>query len=181
MRVLSKILLIATVTSFTTQAYASGCDCSCFGVKETVLKADYFEGYKGYGFSITKEGDNLRLHPIPSRWKKMPTDDIIISGYKDRVPIHPELIDRIIAKQPRFYLTVMNQQIEVENDWCPMDVSIAETGRYKIEFTFDTGESVTLYHPSDDVIYDRESGNINLSVLLPSPFNYLQKQQQEKP
>jgi hypothetical protein len=90
------------------------------------------------------------------------------------------LIERILAKQPRFYVTLMYQHLEVENDWCPMDVSSADTGRVKVEFTFDTGETVTLYHPSDEALYDRESGNIQIDKLLPSPFGYL-NQGEKKP
>jgi hypothetical protein len=180
MFVFHKVLLMLAVAGSTAQAYATGCDCSCFGTKETILKADYFEGYKDHGFTITKDGENLRLHPIPSRWNKMPTEDLILSGYKDREPIHPELIRRILDKQPTFYVSLMYQHIETTDANCPVDIGAADTGRVKVEFTFETGESVTLYHPSDEALWDRETGNINTDKLLPSPFGYL-NQQEKKP
>jgi hypothetical protein len=161
-----KLLVLITIIAGGAQAAASGCDCSCFGVKEKILRQDVHDSYH---FTVAKDGENLVLTPIPGRYNHV-KEPVTISGYKNRIPLHPRLIERILTEKNRFTLRRYNMQLTVENDWCPLDVGQADTGRMQMEVVFETGEEVTLWHPSDEVLFDRETGNIQTQNLIPFPL-----------
>lgn len=161
-----KVLLFLGLAVASAQAGASGCDCSCFGVKEKILRQDVHDSYH---FRLERDGTNIKLIPIPGLYNRV-LEPVTLSGYKNRFPIHPKLVDRIVTEKPRFHLRRYNMHLMIENDWCSVDVAEADTGRMVMQIEFDTGEEVTLWHPSDDELFDPETGSIQTDKLLPFPL-----------
>ena len=91
-----KVLLFLGLTATSAQASGSGCDCTCFWVKEKILRQDVHEGRK---FVIVREGAYIKLIPIPGPNNNV-REPVILSGYKDRSPIHPKLIERLLNENP---------------------------------------------------------------------------------
>ena len=150
------------------QAGATGCDCSCFGYRETVLQERGAQSnFSDDEFVLEREGNTLKLKDGPGKWDWV--TEVVFSGIKDYPLIKPKLLDRIFAERPRFIVYKRNLNIEVYQAECVDDQS-ALTGQYVLQFEFDTGETVRLHYPLENDLVDRDSGDIRQGNLLPLFF-----------
>lgn len=164
-----KVLLFLGLTATSAQASGSGCDCSCFGVREQILRQDVHDDRK---FTIERDGANIKLIPIPGPYNNV-REPVILSGYKERSPIHPRLLERLLNEKIRFSLIRYNMHLTVENDWCNVEVAEADTGRNEMRIEFETGEKVSLWHPSNEDLFHPQDGSIQTHNLIPFPLQYL--------
>ncbi|MBX2995058.1 MAG: hypothetical protein KF681_09555 [Bdellovibrionaceae bacterium] len=163
------VLILSVVVS--TQTMASGCDDSCWGASTPQVLAQSRWGLRDF-FSIEPSGDpsSIQLTPKSAFVTGAFPSPVIFTDYERSRPLHPKLVARLLDPNTRFNGTVTKADVRIEitpNYGAPYSVV---TGQYQIEFYFETGETVTLYHPSVATLIRSEDGTVIEDQILPRFF-----------
>ncbi len=157
------IILFSIFFCYSKFSFASGCDCSCWGLEDTVVESSR---YSGVFFKLEGAGEKLRVAYNYDKYPKQnrKVGPFFFSGLEDGRSLHPKLLKRIIDEKPRFTVELQNVDMRLDGE-CSYEVF--KTGRVKVTFNFSTGEYASLVFPNDNELISYEYGELKQESIVP--------------